>query len=113
MAPLAVNENNERTWGNYRLRTRYAVGSAARGNRGNFSGTKIHRIKIEEVIGVIDEALERGLTHPTIGKRFLLGSDHTFSIMPACGCTRGQNAAKEHKGLTDKDVTYTKCASRQ
>lgn len=105
----AAAATNERIWGNYRLARRNSTGWAARGNRGAYSGQKIHRIIIEEIVGVIDEAKEQAYKHPTLGKRFLMNRKPTvFSTSPACGCCNGQHAAKEVPGAT---VTCAKCGA--
>lgn len=102
--PLA---DGERVWGNYVLRTRQSVGTAARGNRRSFTGTKVHRITIEEVVRVIDEQAELALNARTMGKDFLkTRKPIVFSTWPNCGCCQGQHAALERIGAT---VTCARC----
>jgi hypothetical protein len=97
----------ERAWGNLILRRRYSTGYAARANRGSYSGTKVHRIVVEEIVEVIDEEKERAIPNPTLGKRFLIARNPVvFSAYPMCGCTQGQNAARESAG---REVTCSKC----
>jgi hypothetical protein len=99
----------ERVWGNYKLRTRYSTGYAAHSNRGAYSGTKVHQIAVEEIVELIDPAAEQ---KGTIGYRFILngGKPVQFSAHPLCGCTQGQNAARESANLT---VTCVKCGGAQ
>ncbi len=102
--PLAKDET---VWGNYILRTRQSVGSAARGNRRSFTGTKVHRITIQEIVRVIDEQAELDKNHPTLGKDFLKKRKPiVFSAFPNCGCCQGQHAALERAGAA---VTCTRC----
>ena len=107
------NENNlqlevgsgVREWSNLILRRRYSVGFAARSNRGSYSGTKLHQIAIEEVIGLKDESVPQ--PKGTVGARFLIARRPVvFSAYPLCGCTQGQNAARESVGAK---VTCSKC----
>lgn len=103
-----LEEVKVRVWDNYLLLPRQTVGSAARHNRRSYSGTAIHRITIEEIVGVLDEAAE--LTKgDTLGKRFLKTRKPTeFSSSPDCGCCQGQHAAREVKGAV---VTCKKCGA--
>ena len=99
--------NNQHTWGNYVLQTRYSQGYAARCNRRHYSGKAIHRIVIQEIVKVIDEGAEQALNYPTLGKRFLATRKPViFSSAPACGCTQGQHAAQERVGAI---ITCKKC----
>jgi hypothetical protein len=100
----ATPKCDTRIWGNYKLRTRYSTGFAAHRNRGSYSGTKIHRIRIEEVVEVIDASIEPA--KGTVGRWFLNGHPAVFSISPMCGCTGGQNAARE---VANQTVTCEKC----
>lgn len=61
------------------------VGSAARRNRGQFSGQKIHRL--------VTTYRDGRLIH----------------CSPVCGCTQGQFAGTPSPRLTQADVTCTKC----
>jgi hypothetical protein len=100
-----------RTWGNYLLQTRRCIGTAARNNRGMYAGVKIHDVRIEEIIGVIDEEAERKLSPHTFGNVFLNNGRKplTFYAYPMCLCTDGQFAAQEIVGATEDQVTCTKC----
>jgi len=99
--------NRRRTWANLVLETRYEYGSAARGNRGRFSGVAVHRLVCEYVVGVTE-----GSTHApgTVGYRHqIAGRPVLFSARPACGCTSGQYAGKPDDRLNAESVTCTKC----
>jgi len=104
-----MTTTNTRIWDNYILRTRYSTGRAARNNRRSYSGQKIHRIAIEEIVGLVDENVDEAVG--TLGHRFkmarLRGKDvFEFSSWPLCGCTSGQHAAMEVANAT---VTCEKC----
>ena len=92
---------------NYKLLQRTAIGRAAHGNRGSYSGTKFHQIEILEIVQVIDPEKEKALPGPTLGKRFLNGNKTIYSAWPICGCTQGQHAAREVPGAGA--VTCSKC----
>lgn len=94
-----------REWSGLILETRYETGSAARRNRGAYSGTKIHRICSEYVVGLSDG---KKPAPGTIGAVWLRERQPVlFSSYPMCGCTIGQHAARPVAGAT---VTCEKCA---
>jgi hypothetical protein len=94
-------------WDNYILGIRFTTGLAARRNRGSNSGDKIHRLYIQEIIAVKDEAKELAASSATLGKRFLMNRKPVvFSVRPSCGCCQGQNAGREIAG---REVTCSKC----
>ncbi len=104
--------NEIRVSGNLELKRREAFGTAARRNRGSYTGTKIHRLYIEEVIRVLNVEEELAKAWPTFGKTFLkTGKPVIYSSRPACGVTGGQNAARENPKLTASDVTCANCKS--
>ncbi len=94
-----------REWSGLLLETRIEYGKAARRNRGNYSGQKVHRLVCEYVVGVI------GPQRPgTVGAQFVrTGKPVLFSSQPCCGTTQGQTAAAPFASLTEHDVTCTKC----
>lgn len=110
-----MSETTTRTWGNLILETRANYGSAARRNRGAYTGQKVHRLVSTYIVGVVDEAKERekGIKNNravTLGGRFLLNGDPVlFSCAPACGCTQGQMAGSPNDRSTIANVTCEKC----
>ena len=96
-----------RLWGDYVLQCRTEYGSAARGNRGRYSGSKAHKLDTEYVVDVLRPEDERP---GTIGHRFLrTRTPQLFSARPVCGCTQGQRAGLPSHHLTAADVTCAKC----
>ena len=103
--------NETRVWGNYKLERRIEFGHAARRNRGHFTGQKIHRLRTEYIVEVIDEAAERAIvTYNTLGHRFLRDRKPVlFTVYPCCGVTSGQFAGIPVSGYTQASVTCTRC----
>jgi hypothetical protein len=92
------------------LETRYEVGNAARGNRGRYSGRKIHHLVTEYAVGLVP-----GTEHKpgTVGARFReSGTPVLYSAYPRCGTTQGQIAGHPQDELTIADVTCEKCLAR-
>lgn len=99
-----------RTWDNYVLEHRIEYGSAARRNRGRYSGAKVHRLSCQYVIGLVDPTLTP--KPGTISAAFArTGKPVLFSCWPCCGCTQGQHAGTPTPGLSQADVTCTKCGT--
>jgi hypothetical protein len=87
--------------------TRVEFGSAARMNRGSYSGQKIHRL-ISEYIVAVEEGTE--VKRGTFAAEFIrTGKPVQTSCFPACGCTMGQFAGRPAAHLTAADVTCSKC----
>ena len=100
----------QRTWGPYLLETRTEYGYAAHGNRGRYSGTKVHELRVDYIVGLADPHAEA--KSGTYGTRFKrTGQPVLFSCQPACGCTGGQNAGRPSPRLTAADVTCKNCGS--
>jgi len=97
-----------RTWNNLILETRIEAGYAARRNRGSYSGTKIHRLISEYIVGQVDESIVP-MPGSLEARHVMNRSAVLFSCSPACGCTQGQNAGKPSKTLTLENVTCTRC----
>ena len=98
---------NRRVWDNFILQRRYSEGFAARANRGSYTGQKIHKIVIEEIVGLVDPDVT--YAPGTLGYRHkLAGRPVLFSAYPLCGCTQGQHAAREAAG---REITCTKCGA--
>lgn len=96
-----------RTWSNYILESRIEAGYAAQKNRGRFTGTKMHRLQSEYIVGLVDEAAEPA---GTLGARFIVNRKPIlFSCRPMCGCTQGQHAASPRYGATLDQVNCTRC----
>lgn len=92
------------------IERRTEFGSAAHGNRGRYSGQKIHRLRTAYVVGVVESASPRP---GTLGARFLkTGKEQLFSARPACGVTQGQWAGQPFSGMTEANITCTKCQAR-
>lgn len=99
-----------REWGGLILEARTEYGTAARRNRGQYAGHKIHRLHCEYVVGVVPGSEHRPGSY---GANFLkTGKPSLFHISPVCGCTSGQNAGKPYPNLTAESVTCEKCAGR-
>jgi hypothetical protein len=104
-----IEYRNVQEWGNYLLGMRNEYGSAAHGNRGKYSGAKVHRVVSKYVVGVIDQTKET--RQDTFGAKFLkTGKPQLFSCRPACGCTSGQHAARPDSRFTSEHVNCSKCA---
>lgn len=100
-------------WGSYITEISFAVGSAARGNRGRYSGQRVHILRVEKIVGLKPDADPRDIQPGTLGARFVAtGRPVTFSTHPVCGCTRGQHAGQASSSLSAADVTCEKCRAR-
>jgi hypothetical protein len=99
-----------RTWGGLILESRAEFGKAARRNRGNYSGEKVHRLWAEYIVGLVaGEVPRRG----TLGARFeKTGKPVLFSSWPRCGATQGQHAGAPFPELTAADVTCERCKKK-
>lgn len=86
---------------------RVEFGSAARMNRGSYSGQKIHRL-ISIYIVAVAEGTE--IKPRTFAAEFIkTGKPVRTSCHPACGCCQGQFAGRPYEKLTEADVTCSKC----
>lgn len=97
-------------WGGLILETRFEFGKAARRNRGNYSGEKIHQLWCRYIVGLVP-----GTEHGpgTLGARFeKTGKPVLFSSGPRCGVTQGQHSASPVAGLAAEDVTCTRCLKK-
>lgn len=99
-----------REWGNYLLGNRYdEIGHAAHRNRGRNTGTKIHRLRTEYIVGLVDETRQE--KPGTFGATFAKTHKPVLcSCAPSCGTTSGQHAGRPDSRLTREHVTCTKCA---
>lgn len=97
-----------RVWSNeYVLESRTEYGVAARGNRSQHSGQKIHRLQTEYIVGIVEGVEPRP---GTLGAEFKrTGKPVLFSCRPACGCCQGQHAGRPFPKLGPADVTCSKC----
>jgi hypothetical protein len=94
--------------GEYILETRVEYGSAAHGNRGRYSGQKVHRLRTTWIVGLLPSQSRRG----TFGEQFRRngGKPVLFQAYPVCGITQGQHAGLPFANLTAADVTCSKCS---
>jgi hypothetical protein len=107
---MATTTTRTRTWSNLILETRTEYGSAARKNRGRYAGHKIHCLRCEYVIGVVEGSEHRPGTY---GAAFLrTGKPVLFNVYPACMCTQGSMAGLPFPNLTSEHVTCEKCLNR-
>lgn len=98
-----------RVWCNYILETVLAFGSAARNNRARYTGTKVHRLSCEYIVGLVDESLAENPR--TMGATWVRTRQPVlFSCRPCCGTTGGQHAGAPDARRTASDVTCSKCA---
>lgn len=111
-AAQAIGANAYSIQDNLITATVTGYGSAARGNRGRYTGSKVHRLCCTYVIGLVDPSLETQPGH--IGYRFKLRPENPilYSCFPHCRCTDGQHAGHPTPGLSEADVTCTKCKRR-
>lgn len=104
--------NKRRKWDNLILEERIEFGFAARKNRGKFSGSSIHEVVSEYIVGLVDNTIDQ--REGTISRRFqVTGKEQLFSCSPSCGTTQGQMAALPVQGKTDIDVNCSKCRKIQ
>lgn len=96
------------------ISTRIGFGSAARNNRGRYTGIKIHRLQIFELVGLSEsaKAIAETTGSKTFAGQFLRGGSKpvTISVAPICGCTGGQFAGQELRGVTAEQVNCSKCS---
>lgn len=96
-----------REWCGLILEGRKEYGGAAHRNRGRYSGTKVHALWVERVVGLVSGNTP---SPGSIGWQFYLHGDHEiFSSAPCCRCCQGQHAGSPVDGLTENDVTCDKC----
>jgi hypothetical protein len=97
-------------WNGLIVEARTEFGKAARRNRGNYAGTKIHRLRTEYVVGIVPGTP----VHPgEAGARFQkTGKPVLLATYPACGCTMGYHAGMPVAGLTAEHVNCAKCLAR-
>ncbi len=87
--------------------TRIEFGSAARMNRAQYSGQKIHKL-VSKYITAVEEGTE--VKPRTFAAEFIKdGKPVLISCHPLCGCTNGQFAGRPFKNLTEENVTCSKC----
>ena len=99
-----------REWGGLILETRYEFGKAARRNRGNYSGEKVHRLWCEYIVGLVAGETPRP---GSLGARFQkTGKPTLFSARPRCGATQGQHSGAPYPELTADDVTCERCKKK-
>jgi len=107
---MSTTTTRTRTWSNLILETRTEYGSAARRNRGRYAGHKVHRLRCEYVVGVVEGSEHRP---GSCGAAFLrTGQPVLFGVEPACMCTQGQHAGQPSPRLTAEDVNCEKCLAR-
>jgi hypothetical protein len=103
-------------FGHIRVVREIKFGAAARHNRGRYAGSKVHKLSVERVVGVIDEA--EAMKNPrSFGALFLKEQRKPEAdrkpiythVSPVCGCTQGQFAGQIIDGLACSDVTCTRC----
>lgn len=100
-------------WGGYITEISFAVGSAARGNRGRYAGHRVHLLRVEKIVGLKPEHTQADIAPGTLGARFgATGRPVTFSTEPLCGCTQGQHAGQASSSLSVADVDCEKCLTR-
>lgn len=98
-----------RVWCNYILEALREYGAAAHRNRGRNTGTKVHALRCEYVVGLVDESLaDNPKTYGAAWKRTRV--PQLFSVYPCCGCTTGQHAGRPIPGLTAANITCSRCA---
>jgi hypothetical protein len=101
-----------REWGGMILEGRTEYGMAARHNRGRYAGQKVHSLRVEYVIGLLDDYVPNGGAG-SVGQQFIkTGKPVRFSAYPMCGVTQGQWAASPINGATIEQVTCAKCLAR-
>jgi hypothetical protein len=107
---MNATETRTRTRSNLILESRTEYGSAARRNRGRYAGHKIHRLRCEYVVGVVEGSEHRPGTY---GANFLrTGKPSLFHVEPVCMCTQGQMAGSPNPSLDSSNVTCEKCLAR-
>lgn len=107
-APKSMN--TQREWDGLILESRTEYGHAARRNRGNYAGAKIHRLRTEYIVGIIPGT---PIALGTLGARFQkTGKPVLFSARPACGCTQGQMAGMPIAELAAEHVNCAKCITK-
>lgn len=112
----AVAATERIAFGYLRVVTEIKFGSAARYNRGRYAGSKVHKLFVERVVGVNDEA--EAMKNPrSFGAIFMREQQKPegqrkpvyTSVHPACGVTQGQMAGQIREGLTCADVNCERC----
>jgi hypothetical protein len=90
----------------YSLERRIEYGAAARHNRSQYTGTKVHRLATTWIVELLPGCWHRGTMMDEMRRK---GQPVLFSAYPACGATQGQFAAQPYTNLTEANVTCTKC----
>lgn len=104
--PELAPAGNHREWSGLILWRRHERGSAARRNRGRYTGTKSHALQTEYVVGITSE--HGPVRSDSISGQFQrTGRPALFSAYPLCGSTQGQHAGSPREGVTV--ITCEKC----
>lgn len=89
-------------------------GSAARGNRGAYTGTKVHRLVCDLIVELTPAELAAA-RRGSISYQYKLDlergleREHFMRVRPSCGVTSGQWAGLVEPGFSAANVTCKKC----
>ena len=96
---------NQKIWNNYIIETSRAIGRVGRRQ----SGSHVHLLRVETVVGIVDEAKELAITWRTVGHNFLrTRTPQIFSAGAPCN-SNGQHVGTVVAAITDENKNSITC----